>query len=459
MNITPQSQPKALQFLFVGRLLNDKGIVEFVAAATEISKHYPLTTFRVVGGLDTQNPAAITTQQLKHWQATNVIDYCGKVADIRPYIAAADVIVLPSYREGLPRVMLEGMSMAKPLITTNVAGCRETVMDGKNGFLVQVKDSTDLADAMVKMILLPEVDRKNMGWKGRQMAIEKFEETKIIQTYEKHILKCWMEKQQSKKTAFLPTISDWQKKPFIAKMMRNFTLFCLLYFFLFPSGISQVQTTNWSSNLSLLGYSGNIFTPSANISPDKTLNIGMSHLPYPNTFQPYGDGSKKGARMTFANLVFLPFMELSIGFNKPYSPADETDIGLGDREIFLRFQLLKEQKNIPAILIGLHDMDRGNAFANTNYLVLSKTFVLPKELQLFLNGGYGFKIQTAQGHYLLGAFGSAGLRWKFLETTVEYDTQQINLALKANIKNRVFLQAALLDLAYFSGSIHVRFGL
>ncbi len=178
--ITPNT---FLQFLFVGRLLYDKGILEYVTAAKTVKSTFPSAQFVVVGALDNNNPSGIPERLLKNWQTTGIIEYRGAMKDIRPAIGQADVLVLPSYREGLPRVMLEGMSMAKPLITTNVAGCRETVIPNKNGYLVPSKDAFALAGAMKKMIQVGSIERQQMGQIGRQMALQKFDERKIIRTY------------------------------------------------------------------------------------------------------------------------------------------------------------------------------------------------------------------------------------------------------------------------------------
>lgn len=171
------------QFLFVGRLLYDKGILEYVTAAKTVKTTFPSAQFVVAGAIDNNNPSGISERLLKNWQAAGLIQYLGEMQDVRPAIAQADVLVLPSYREGLPRVMLEGMSMAKPLITTDVAGCRETVIPNENGYLVPAKDATTLAKAMEKMIQLGPTARHKMGQAGRQMALNKFDEQKIINTY------------------------------------------------------------------------------------------------------------------------------------------------------------------------------------------------------------------------------------------------------------------------------------
>lgn len=170
-------------FLFIGRLLTDKGIREYVEAAKLVLKKYPTTIFRVLGALDKDNPAAIQETELNEWIANNWIQYEGVTKDTRPFIANADIMVLPSYREGLPRVMLEGMAMGKPLITTQTAGCRDTVINGENGILVPIKEVEPLADAMIQMIHLSQKELLLMGEKGREFALKEFDEKIIIQKY------------------------------------------------------------------------------------------------------------------------------------------------------------------------------------------------------------------------------------------------------------------------------------
>ena len=166
-------------FTFIGRLLHDKGIVEFVEAAQKIKARNPNTEFWVLGELDKENPSMVKKSQLLDWIEAGAIVYHGFVKDVRPFIAKSDCIVLPSYREGMPRIILEAMSMSKPVITTLTAGCRETVVDGENGFLVESKDSKALTDGMIQFLELNHDQKHTMGEKGRAMAIEAFNSEKI----------------------------------------------------------------------------------------------------------------------------------------------------------------------------------------------------------------------------------------------------------------------------------------
>lgn len=164
-------------FLLIARLLKDKGIREYVEAAREVKTNFPNAQFWIVGPLDC-NPAAITSNELQKWIDDGAIHYHGETTDVRPYINKSNVFVLPSYREGLPRTVLEAMAMGRPIITTDAPGCRETVVDGDNGFLVPVKDALALANAMEQFILYPELIEK-MGRRSFEMVQERFDVNKV----------------------------------------------------------------------------------------------------------------------------------------------------------------------------------------------------------------------------------------------------------------------------------------
>jgi len=172
-------------FLFVGRLIKDKGIFEYINAARIIRKKFPNAIFNVMGPFWTQNlkKNTITHTQLQNWIDEGVIDYLGEKKDVRKFIAEADCVVLPSYREGTSNTLLEAASMEKPAITTNTTGCKEIVSDNETGFLCNVKDELDLADKMEKMILLPAEERKDMGTKARQKIIKEYDKQIVIQAY------------------------------------------------------------------------------------------------------------------------------------------------------------------------------------------------------------------------------------------------------------------------------------
>ncbi len=169
---------KPVTFLLVARLLREKGIYEFVEAARRIKSKYPNTRFLVVGGLD-PNPGSIKREEVESWVKEGVIEWPGHVEDVRPWISQASVFVLPSfYREGVPRSIQEAMAMGRPVITTDVPGCRETVIDGINGFLVPAQDVKALVQTMERFIQKPELIEK-MGKESRRIAEERFDVHKI----------------------------------------------------------------------------------------------------------------------------------------------------------------------------------------------------------------------------------------------------------------------------------------
>lgn len=164
-------------FLLIARLLGDKGIREYVAAAAKVRERYPQAVCRLVGFID-ENPDSITQQELDQWIDEGAIEYLGALDDVRPAIAEASVYVLPSYREGTPRTVLEAMAMGRPIITTDAPGCRETVVEGDNGFLVPVKSVDALITAMLRFIETPELV-VSMGQRSRVIAEEKYDVHKV----------------------------------------------------------------------------------------------------------------------------------------------------------------------------------------------------------------------------------------------------------------------------------------
>lgn len=169
-------EPGEILFTFVGRMLYDKGVREFTSAAKKVREKYPKAKFWIIGELDNENPSSIKESDLVQWVRDDGIKYLGAKDNVRPFLRDSDCIVLPSYREGMPRVIMEAMSMARPVITTDTAGCREAVDDGLNGFLVPVGDDQKLAEAMFAVIGMTDEERKRMGVLGREKAIEQFDE-------------------------------------------------------------------------------------------------------------------------------------------------------------------------------------------------------------------------------------------------------------------------------------------
>ena len=177
------SNSKNLVFLLIARLIKDKGVVEYIEAIKSIRDKYPTVQFKILGSYYFGNPSSISKDEVEHWIDDGIIEYLGYTDAVLEEIEKADCIVLPSYREGLSRVLLEAGSMSKPIITTNVTGCRDVVDDSENGYLVPPKDSKSLSKAIEKMIALSNKDRRVMGQKGRIKVINEFDEKIVIKHY------------------------------------------------------------------------------------------------------------------------------------------------------------------------------------------------------------------------------------------------------------------------------------
>jgi glycosyltransferase involved in cell wall biosynthesis len=171
------------RFLLIARLLRDKGVVEFVEAARILRRTWPNAVFQLLGFLDVQNRTAITKADVDRWVAEGVVDYLGSTDDVRPHIADADCIVLPSYREGTPRTLLEAAAMGKPLIATDVPGCRNVVTDGENGFLCRARDAVDLAAKISSFLELSDDSRAHMGLASRAKVEREFDEHLVVNRY------------------------------------------------------------------------------------------------------------------------------------------------------------------------------------------------------------------------------------------------------------------------------------
>src|SRR5690606_24590784 len=147
--------PTSPHFLLIARLLGDKGVREYAAAAAHVQATHPDCTFSLAGWID-DNPDAITHSELHDWAETGYINYLGRLDDVRPAIADCSVYVLPSYREGTPRTVLEAMAMGRAIITTDAPGCRQTVEADRNGYLVPPRSVDDLVQAMERLHANPE---------------------------------------------------------------------------------------------------------------------------------------------------------------------------------------------------------------------------------------------------------------------------------------------------------------
>jgi glycosyltransferase involved in cell wall biosynthesis len=167
-----EAAPPPITFLLVARIIRHKGIYEFVRAAELLLKKGLHVRFQLLGFFDESNPVAITRDQVAEWVGQHLITYLGHTDDVASFIEAADCIVLPSYREGMPLSLLEGASMCKALIAADTAGCREVITDGVNGYLCRSKDGADLADKMEKYYHLPAAGKRQMGIEGRKRIME-----------------------------------------------------------------------------------------------------------------------------------------------------------------------------------------------------------------------------------------------------------------------------------------------
>jgi glycosyltransferase involved in cell wall biosynthesis len=173
--VAPWIRP--VTFLLIARLMYDKGIREYVEAARSLKAGYPESRFRLLGPLD-PNPAGVPRRVVEAWQREGVIEYLPETRDVRPFLAEASVYVLPSYHEGMPRSVLEAMAMGRPIVTTDAPGCRETVVKGRNGYIVPVKDSAALSQAMERFMIDPSLIPK-MGYQSRLLAEERFDVRKV----------------------------------------------------------------------------------------------------------------------------------------------------------------------------------------------------------------------------------------------------------------------------------------
>jgi len=176
-------ETESLIFLFIGRILRDKGVLELVEAARLVKAKYPNTRFRMLGSIGAQNPTAIPQADVDSWIAEGLIDYLGSTDDVRPAIAAADCVVLPSYREGVPRVLLEAAAMARPCIATDVPGCRDAVDRDSTGLFCDVGSAASLAAALLKFIAMPKSRRRDLGRLGRAKVVREFDERVVLRTY------------------------------------------------------------------------------------------------------------------------------------------------------------------------------------------------------------------------------------------------------------------------------------
>lgn len=165
--------------MFIARMLKDKGVVEFVTAARQLYEDKVLARFILIGGSDAENPTSISEETLRGWHGHDGVEWWGWCEDMGSVLQQAHIICLPSYREGLPRALIEALACGLPVVTTDVVGCREVVVDGENGFLVPVKNVKELFLALKKLIKNP-VLRRRMGQRGRIKAETEFSSSRVI---------------------------------------------------------------------------------------------------------------------------------------------------------------------------------------------------------------------------------------------------------------------------------------
>jgi len=170
-------------FLMIARLLRDKGVIEYVEAARKVKADHPRVRFQILGAVDAANRTAIDAATVTSWEEDGTIEYLGTTDDVRPHIAAAHCVVLPSYREGAPRTLIEAAAMARPLIATDVPGCRSVVNDGETGYLCKVRDSDDLAQSIETFLTLPRAEMARMGRAGRAKMSKSFDQAIVVQAY------------------------------------------------------------------------------------------------------------------------------------------------------------------------------------------------------------------------------------------------------------------------------------
>lgn len=168
-----------VRIVLPARMLADKGVNEFVGAALELQARGLAVECLLAGGLDAANPAGLTAQDLQRIEATGAVKWLGHVEDMVTLLRNAHIVCLPSYREGLPKALIEACAMARPIVTTDVAGCRDVVEHGANGLLVPVRDVAALSEALAQLVCDPHL-RRQMGQRARDIAVAKFDVKMVI---------------------------------------------------------------------------------------------------------------------------------------------------------------------------------------------------------------------------------------------------------------------------------------
>jgi len=173
----------SISFILIARMLYDKGVNEYVEAAKIVKSQYPAVSFNLLGYLNVENPSAVSEKQMKKWVDEGFVNYLGHTENVKPYILENSCVVLPSYREGMSMILMESAALGKPLIATDIPGCKQLIDDNITGFLCKPKDGKDLANKMLQMILLSDNARQVMGQLGRHKMETEFDEKITLQTY------------------------------------------------------------------------------------------------------------------------------------------------------------------------------------------------------------------------------------------------------------------------------------
>ena len=171
------------RFLLVARMLWDKGVGEFVQSARIVRAKHPNAIFQLLGEADSNNPRSISRREIREWEREGVIEYLGTTDDVRPILGDADCVVLPSYREGVPRTLLEAAAMSKPIITTNAVGCKEAIIDNQTGWLCEPRSVKSLTSRFEYFLMLSDEKRREIGHAAGEYVRERFDEKIIIDKY------------------------------------------------------------------------------------------------------------------------------------------------------------------------------------------------------------------------------------------------------------------------------------
>lgn len=184
---SPLPNSDSVSFLMIGRILADKGYREYIAAAKKVQKQFPDISCQLLGYIDTENPEGISKEEIDKDVSEGTIEYLGYTNDVLPFAKNAHSIVLPSYHEGLSRTLIEAAALGRIIICSNISGCKETVDEGINGFLVPPKDSDSLAEAMIKVIKMPQEELMNMSLASRRIAEQEFGMDKVYEIYDNEL--------------------------------------------------------------------------------------------------------------------------------------------------------------------------------------------------------------------------------------------------------------------------------